>query len=79
MWIKTLDDEIVNTDHISVIYVSPVDYEYDAFDNKWAVRATVGGENQDVTLDKCENEQEAKDKLSAMMNKLNNSMDVQGR
>ena len=70
MWIKTLDDEIVNTDHISVIYVSPVDYEYNAFNNKWAVRATVGGENQDVTLYECENEQEAKYKLNAVMNKL---------
>lgn len=37
----------------------------------------MGGENQDVTLYKCENEQEAKDKLNEIMNKLNNSMDVQ--
>lgn len=37
MWIKTLYDEIVNTDHIHMIYTIPVDYEQNAFENKLAV------------------------------------------
>ena len=78
MWIKTLYDEIVNTDYIHVIYNSPVDYKHNTFDDKWAVRAVVGGENRNITLYECENEQESKDKLNEIMNKLNNSMNVRG-
>ena len=78
MWIKTLYDEIVNTDYIHVIYPNPVDYKHNTSDDKWAVRAVVDGENRNITLYECENEQEAKGKLNEIMNKLNNSMDVQG-
>lgn len=75
MWIKTLDDEIVNTDYIHMIYISSVDYEYNTFEHKWhkwAVRAVVSGEIHDVTLYECENEEVAKYKLNSIMNKFNN-------
>lgn len=72
VWIKTLDDEVINTDCIRVIYTSPVDYKYCAFNDKWAVRAEMGSENRYVTLYKCENEQEARNKLNALLQELNN-------
>lgn len=74
MWIKTLDNEIVNTDYIHMIYISQVNYEHKW--HKWAVRAVVSDEIQHVTLYECENEQEAEYKLNLIMNRFNNNMNI---